>query len=101
MVSNRKTKEHGQVMVYGSAWCEQTTHVRRLLADWGVPHHYIDVDKDEYAFGKVARWNLGEPVIPVVSCGVLETPRLIAPSDAELHELLYVCSGARVGPLLL
>jgi len=88
-------------MVYGAAWCEDTAYIRRLLNQWGVAHHYIDIDKDEYAMEKVTRWNLGSLMTPVVSVGTLETPRLIAPTDAELHGMLYTAEGIRVGPLLL
>jgi hypothetical protein len=88
-------------MVYGTAWCEDTTHVRRLLTQWGVPHHFIDVDRDAYACDKVTRWSLGQTLIPVVSMGVLENPRVIAPTDAQLHGMLYASEAVRVGPLLL
>ena len=88
-------------MVYGAAWCEETTYVRRLLTQWGVAHHYIDIDKDQFAMEKVARWNLGSLRTPAVTVGILENPRLIAPSDAELHGMLYTTEGVRVGPLLL
>jgi len=88
-------------MVYGVAWCEDTTHIRRLLTQWGVPHHYIDIEQDECAEAKVERWNLGSFAIPVVTVGALENPRLICPTDAELHGMLYDCDDVRVGPLLL
>ena len=88
-------------MVYGAAWCEDTTHVRRLLTQWGVQHHYIDIDRDQYAKDKVTRWNLGLSRTPVITIGALENPRLIAPSDSDLHGMLYTCESVRVGPLLL
>lgn len=88
-------------MVYGAAWCEDTTYIRRLLTQWGVAHHYIDIDNNAHAREKVARWNLGRLVTPVVSVGVLENPRLIAPTDGQLHGMLYTAEGVRVGPLLL
>lgn len=88
-------------MVYGVPGCEDTLHIRRLLTQWGVAFHYIDIAQDEYAKSKVARWNLGELVTPVVSCGALENPRLIAPTDGELHGMLYNCEYVRIGPLLL
>ncbi len=88
-------------MVYGASWSEETQHVRRLLAQWGVPYHYIDIEREPYASDKVARWNLGELVLPAISIGVLENPRLIAPSDSELHGMLYASECVRVGPLLL
>lgn len=88
-------------MVYGAAWCEDTTHIRRILTQWGVLYHYIDIESDNYAKDKVARWNLGEVTIPVVTIGTLENPRIIAPTDSELHGMLYASEGIRVGPLLL
>jgi hypothetical protein len=88
-------------MVYGTTWSEETTHVCRLLAQWGVPYHYIDIEQYPHAYEKVVRWNLGESSIPAVSLGVLESPRLITPTDAELHGMLYTSECVRVGPLLL
>ena len=101
MIRHALTEESKRVMVYGTAWSEETTHIRRLLTQWGVSYHYIDIDSDEYARAKVARWNLGEACVPVVSCGPLENPRLITPSDQQLHGMLYTCDEIRVGPLLL
>src|SRR5689334_4894950 len=101
MIRDLFTKEPARIMVYGAGWSEETSHIRRLLAQWGVAYHYMDISNEEYARNKVARWNLGEVTIPVVTCGALENPRLIAPTDAELHGMLYSCEGVRVGPLLL
>jgi glutaredoxin len=101
MVRNAKTEEPEQVMVYGASWCEHTTHVRRLLAQWGIRYHFIDIDKDHYAMCKVSAWNLGKLVTPAVTCGALENPRLLAPKDEELHAMLFLCQPVRVGPLIL
>lgn len=88
-------------MVYGAAWCEETTRVRRLLTQWGIPFHYFDIDTDRYLRQKVARWNLGALVTPAVTVGALENPRMFAPTDEELHGVLYATEPSRVGPLLL
>lgn len=101
MIRYAKSEEPERVMVYGAAWSEETTHVRRLLTQWGIPHHYIDIDKDCYAKYKVARWNLGSLVMPAVTIGALENPRLLAPSEEELHAMLYSADLVRIGPLLL
>jgi glutaredoxin len=102
MIRQAKTEEPAHVMVYGAAWCEDSKRVCRLLDQWGVNFHYIDIDRNTYALHKVARWSFGDPVIPAVSCGPLENPRLIAPTDRQLHAMLYSeCSPPRVGPLLL
>ena len=101
MVTNAKTEEPARVIVYGAEWCEKTTHIRRLLAQWGIRYHFIDIDRDHYAMCKVAAWNLGKLVTPAVTCGVLENPRLLAPKDEELHSMLFLCQPLRVGPLIL
>ena len=88
-------------MVYGAAWCENTTHVRRLLTDWGIDYHYIDIDNDGHALRKVARWSFGKLVTPAVSIGVLENPRLLGPKDAELHAMLFDRVKTRTSPFIL
>lgn len=88
-------------MVYGAAWCEDTTRVRRLLDQWGTPYRYFDVDEDRYVRAKVEHWGFGNLAIPVVTCDALEDPKLFSPSNDELHVLAYSCSKVRVGPLLL
>jgi glutaredoxin len=89
-------------MVYGAGWCEKCTEVRRLLTKWGIKYHYIDIEADAYAKQKVARWSFGELVTPVVACGALENPRLVDPTEGQLHVMLYqVCTADRLGPLLL
>ncbi len=88
-------------MVYGTTSSEETTYLRRLLTHWGVHYHFIDIDRDPFAKCKIARWNLGELIFPVVSCGTREDPRLFKPTEQELHGMLYTCDQVRVGPLLL
>jgi glutaredoxin len=88
-------------MVYGAAWCEHTTRVRRQLDDWGIPHHYIDVEKEPFAIQKLTRWGFGIARIPAVSVGVREDPRLIGPSDKDLYMMIFGLSIDRVIPLLI
>src|SRR5215212_1087048 len=101
MIRRTTTEEPERVMVYGAPWCEDTSRVRRLLTQWVIPFHYIDINADNYAMAKVARWNLGALVTPAVTVGALENPRMFAPTDEELHGVLYTAELVRVGPLLL
>jgi glutaredoxin len=101
MIRTAKTDEPARIMVYGAAWCEDTTRIRRLLDQWGTPYRYFDIDQDCYLRAKVEHWNFGSLVIPAVTFGALETPRLFAPSDEDLHTLAYSFQPVRVGPLLL
>lgn len=96
-----KDCEPEQVMVYGTGWCEETTYLRRQLDHWGIKHHYIDLDDEPHARTKVAAWNFGKLELPAVSVGGLELPRLIAPSDEKLHDMIFENGLVRVGPLLI
>jgi glutaredoxin len=101
MIRHANSEEPERIMVYGAAWCEDTTRIRRLLDQWGTPYRYFDIDEDRYIRAKVEHWNLGCLVIPAVTYDALEDPRLFCPSDEDLHALVYSCHRVRVGPLLL
>ena len=97
---NWQNQEPELVTVYGAGWCEDTTRIRRLLNQWGIPYRYIDIDDNPNARRKIARWNRGWTMTPTVTVGKLEVPRLFQPEDAELHSMVYECGFVRIGPLL-
>jgi glutaredoxin len=101
IIRSQLKDEPEAVTVYGAAWCEDTTRVRRLLNAWGVPYKYVDIDDNPSARRKIARWNQGWTETPTVTIGKSEVPRAFQPSDEMLHALIYECGLVRVGPLLL
>lgn len=80
---------HGEICVYGTDTCEDTTRTRLHLNDLGISYHYINIEKDESAERKVREWNGGRRITPtVVISGSGYTRRLSEPENDELDRAL-------------
>ena len=79
----------GEISVYGTDHCEDTTRTRRHLDELGIFYRYINIDKDDSAERKVHEWNGGKRITPtVVVSGSGITRRLSEPQNQELDQAL-------------
>ena len=73
------------VKVYGTDWCEETTHVRQFLERLGVRYDYVNIEQDERAREWVRSHNDGKERKPTVD---VAGQILSEPSDHELTSAL-------------
>jgi mycoredoxin len=75
------------ITVLGAATCEDTAIVVDRLRAAGIPHRYVDVDRDPDALARIERLNGGRRVTPTVIAGVDEMI-LAEPSLEQLGTLV-------------
>ncbi len=75
------------IIVYGVAWCRDSTRTRRFLNRHHVPYTLIDVEEDPRSAEKVRRWNRGFLSTPTLD---IEGQIVTEPSDDELAALVGI-----------
>lgn len=78
-----------RVKVYGADWCSQTKRTRAHLEQRGIPHEYINIDRDREAAMWVAQHNDGKERKPTVE---IDGQVLSAPSNEELDQFIAATS---------
>jgi glutaredoxin len=75
--------------LYGATHCDDTQHARELLAAWGLPDPYVNIDHDSRAEAFVIFINAGNRSTPTLVFGAgRHKVVLTEPSDGELKEAL-------------
>lgn len=75
----------GNVTVYGTDWCEDTTHARKLLEELTVPYKFVNIEIDTQSREWVKQKNGGKEKKPTIEIG---HEVFSVPSDAELRSAL-------------
>lgn len=73
------------VTLYSAPWCGYCRVTKRFLDDQQVVYTEINVDEDEAAAARVARWNNGNRIIPTLD---IDGTILTNPSPTQLRQIL-------------
>jgi mycoredoxin len=74
-----------RVVVYGRRWCALSQRVRRYLDRIGLPHEYVDLDRNPEAESRLSWITGGRVRTPIVDLGGRV---LVQPTIGELERAL-------------
>ncbi len=70
------------IVIYGTTWCGDCMHAKRILQQHGVSFAWINIEEDETGAEFVATTGRGKLSVPVIAFG--DGSILVEPSNGQL-----------------
>jgi glutaredoxin-like protein len=76
------------IIIYATTWCPDCRRAHKFLDDHGIPHEYVDIDKNPEGSAYVKQVNHGNRSVPTILFP--DGSILVEPRDDQLAEKLGV-----------